>query len=73
MGMHGCGTTTTTNNNTQNHITMSWKETLTSNTEKLLTTVGVSKESTDYVRKQLGDLLDQVETKITGVPQVSFN
>jgi UDP-N-acetylglucosamine enolpyruvyl transferase len=49
---------------------MSWKETITSGTEKVLSSVGVSKESTDYVRKQLGELLDQVETKITGVPQI---
>lgn len=49
---------------------MSWKERVVETSARVLDTVGVSKESTAYVKTRMGALLDAVETRITGVPQV---
>ena len=47
----------------------SWKETLVSTSGSVLGRIGVSAESVAYVKKRMGDLLDSVETRMTGVPQ----
>jgi len=46
------------------------KETIVDTTTRVLTTLGASEESAKYIKERMGNLLDQVETRVTGVPQV---
>jgi hypothetical protein len=46
------------------------KETILETSSRVLTTLGASEESTRYIKERMGTLLDTVETRITGVPQI---
>jgi len=46
------------------------KETILATTTSIAATLGASEESVKYVKLRMGTLLDTVETRVTGVPQV---